>query len=112
MRNPLSKKPKTPSQTSQKKRGTPKWTGSVVEGRDVRIRVDWELCMGAASCVALAPKVFKLDWAKKKSVADPAPLEVLDEKGTAPETIFLAAQSCPYRAIKLEDSATKEQLYP
>ncbi len=26
--------------------------------------------MGAASCVELAPKVFRLDWEKKKSVSN------------------------------------------
>ncbi len=88
------------------------WTGMVVGGKKVGIRVDWNSCMGAASCVELAPKVFRLDWEKKKSIFDPAPLEVLDQKGADPERIFFAAQSCPYRAIILEDEETGERLYP
>jgi ferredoxin len=88
------------------------WTGMVVEGKKVKIHVDWNSCMGAASCVELAPKVFRLDWEKKKSIFDPAPLVLLDEKGADPERIFYAAQSCPYRAIVLEDEETGERIYP
>jgi len=88
------------------------WTGMVVEGKKVEIHVDWNSCMGAASCVELAPRVFRLDWEKKKSIFDPAPLIVLDEKGADPERIFYAAQSCPYRAIVLEDEETGERIYP
>jgi ferredoxin len=88
------------------------WTGMSVAGKAITIRVDWNSCMGAASCVELAPKVFRLDWEKKKSIFDPAPLQLLDEKGADPERIFYAAQSCPYRAIVLEDKETGEQIYP
>jgi ferredoxin len=88
------------------------WTGMVVGDRKVGIKVDWNSCMGAASCVELAPKVFRLDWEKKKSVFDPAPLVLLDKKGDDPERIFYAAQSCPYRAIILEDEETGERIYP
>jgi ferredoxin len=88
------------------------WTGMVVGEKKVRIRVDWDSCMGAASCVKLAPKNFRLDWEKKKSVFDPAPLELLDEKSEDPERIFFAAQSCPFRAIVLEDEETGERIYP
>ena len=88
------------------------WTTSILEGRNVRVRTDWSLCMGAASCTELAPGVFRLDWSKRKSVFDPAPLEVLQDRGTRPADIFRAAQSCPYRAIILEDSETGEKLFP
>ena len=84
-----------------------------VMGRDVKIRIDWDSCMGASSCISIAPKVFRLDPERMKSVfMSRAPLEVLDEKGADPETIFLAAQSCPYKAIILEDAKTEEQLFP
>lgn len=88
------------------------WTGSIVKGRNVKVRTDWDLCMGSGSCVSLAPGVFKLDWDRKKSIFDPAPLEVLDEGSATPEEIFLAAQSCPYRAIILEDAQTGERVFP
>jgi hypothetical protein len=47
------------------------WTGIVVEGKKVRVRVDWNSCMGAESCVELAPKVFRLDWSKKNRYSIP-----------------------------------------
>jgi ferredoxin len=90
------------------------WTGIVVEGKRVRVSVDSNSCMGASSCVEIAPKVFRLDWSKKKSVFDPAPLELLDERpsGTDPNVVFSAAQSCPYHAIILEDDETGERIFP
>lgn len=88
------------------------WTGIVVEGKKVDVGVDRNLCMGASSCVELAPEVFHLDWSKKKSVFDPAPLEKLDDTGADPQRVFKAAQSCPYRAIFLRDAVTGEVIFP
>jgi ferredoxin len=84
----------------------------VVEGRVLHVGVDQDLCMGSASCVELAPEVFHLDWSKKKSMFDSAPLESFNDTGTDPEMIFKAAQSCPYRAIFLEDAVTGERIFP
>jgi ferredoxin len=88
------------------------WTGQIVEGRTVKVRVDEELCMASQSCIALAPKVFQIDWVKRKSSFSAAPIEVKDANGADNETIFLAAQSCPFPAIVLEDADTGERLYP
>lgn len=88
------------------------WTGQIVEGRTVRVRVDQDLCMASQSCISLAPKVFRIDWNKRKSSFEGAPIEVKDEKAADNETIFLAAQSCPYEAIILEDADTGERLFP
>jgi ferredoxin len=88
------------------------WTGIVVEGRRVDVGVDHDLCMGASSCVELAPEVFHLDWSKKKSMFDPAPLEASGSSGTDPQRVFKAAQSCPYRAIFLKDANTGEDIFP
>lgn len=84
----------------------------VVEGRRVKVRTDQNLCMGASSCVTLAPEVFHIDWEKKRSFFDPAPLQVSNPDASTPERIFRAAQSCPYRAIVLEDADTGERIYP
>ncbi len=88
------------------------WTTSILEGRRVSVKTDWNLCMGSASCTELAPRVFRLDWSKKKSVFDPAPLEVFEDGETKSADIFRAAQSCPYRAIVLEDAENGERLFP
>ena len=68
-----------------------------------RIYIDRDLCIGAASCVAVAPGVFALDEENKAIV--------INEKGADDETILLAAQSCPTKAIVLFDEAGK-QIYP
>ncbi len=68
-----------------------------------KIMVDRELCIGAASCVAIAPGVFALDDENKAYV--------LDAAGADDETILLAAESCPTRAIFLYDK-DGNQIYP
>lgn len=69
-----------------------------------KIKIDRNLCIGAASCVALAMKTFELD-AENKAI-------VMDEGGDEAETIKLAAESCPTKAIILENAETGEQEYP
>jgi len=68
-----------------------------------KIIVDRDLCIGAASCVAIAPGVFALDDENKAYV--------VDENGADQETILLAAQSCPTQAIILLDK-DGNQIYP
>ena len=69
-----------------------------------KIKVDRDLCIGAASCVALAMKTFALD-SENKAI-------IVEEDGDDVEAIKLAAESCPTKAIILEDSKTGEQEYP
>lgn len=68
-----------------------------------KIVVDRNLCIGAASCVAIAPGVFELDQENKAVV--------FNDRGADDETILLAAQSCPTRAIILFDDEGN-QIYP
>lgn len=68
------------------------------------VKIDRNLCIGAASCVALAIKTFGLDGENKAVV--------LDENGDVPEAIRLAAESCPTKAIILESAETGAQEYP
>ena len=68
-----------------------------------RIYVNRDLCIGAASCIAVAPGVFALDNDNKAIVTS--------ESGADQETIMLAAQSCPTQAIFLYDEDGK-QIYP
>ena len=69
-----------------------------------KVTIDRDLCIGAASCVALAMKTFALD-SENKAV-------VLEGEGDMPEMVKLAAESCPTKAIILVDSETGEQEYP
>jgi len=65
------------------------------EKKIAKIVIDRELCIGAASCVAIAPGVFALDQENKAYVVDP--------EGADHETILNAAMSCPTKAITLYD---------
>tara|TARA_B100000929_G_C15309583_1_gene353340 strand:+ start:196 stop:627 length:432 start_codon:yes stop_codon:yes gene_type:complete len=80
---------------------------------NIDVNIEKEACMGVGSCVAIAPQVFKIDEANlKSSFMAYAPLEVLDKKGASNQTILEAAQSCPYKAIIVEDKDSNEQIFP
>ncbi len=68
-----------------------------------RVVVDRELCIGAASCVALAPEVFELDGENKAAAKSAAK--------AADEQILNAAKSCPVAAIFLYDRDNR-RVYP
>lgn len=61
-------------------------------------------CIGAASCVAIAPKVFQLDKENKATV--------ISQDGNTDDEKLLAAQSCPTAAIVVIDEETGEQIWP
>jgi ferredoxin len=61
-------------------------------------------CIGAASCVAVAPNTFKLDDENKAIV--------LAQKLDSDENLLLSAQSCPTAAIIVTDDETGEQIWP
>lgn len=68
-----------------------------------KIEIDRETCIGAASCVAVAPGVYELDEEGKARVKD--------LNGDSQQAILDAAKSCPVNAIKVFDAAGK-QIYP
>ena len=82
------------------------------------VRVDLELCIGAASCVTVSSTFFGLNEENKAFVKDPAKdekpnihestIQVSDEQK---EQIMLAAQSCPTLAISVFDEEGV-QLFP
>lgn len=65
-----------------------------------KIVVDRELCIAAAPCIAVAPLTFKLDKESKAVVID---ADAVDD-----ETLLMAAQSCPTKAILLFDKNGKQ----
>ena len=69
-----------------------------------KITVDRNLCIGAGSCVAVAPQTFALDNEAKAIVLDTASQEDDD-------TVLEAAKSCPVAAIILHDESGK-QVFP
>ena len=69
----------------------------------MKVRIDRDLCVGLGNCVAVAPEVFKLDNENKATVVK---YESVDD-----QTLFAAAESCPVKAVIIEDDKGK-QLYP
>ena len=69
-----------------------------------KVSVIREKCIAAASCVAIAPGVFKLD---EEQIA-----AVISQDGNDDETKLLAAQSCPTAAIVVVDTTTGKQVWP
>ncbi len=75
-----------------------------VKVRKLRVRVDRDLCIGAATCIALAAKTFTLDEDAKAVI-----LETADED--TDEAILDAARGCPVAAIIIEDEQGN-RIYP
>jgi ferredoxin len=77
------------------------------EGSSIaKIVVDRDLCIGAASCIAVAGAAFELDPENKAVVISGTGANAVDD-----ETLIMAAQSCPTKAILLFDKSGA-QVYP
>lgn len=84
-----------------------------------KITVDRNLCIGAASCVIAAGGIFELDGENKAAIkqsggvknSGPVARENLEDGVIDDETLLLAAQSCPTKAVYVYDEDDK-QLYP
>ncbi len=85
----------------------------------MKIEVDQDACIGAASCVALAGLTFALNGEGKVYILNEAPEAKKNDEGEAiasdstetmdvRDMIVEAARSCPVQAIKLfEDDGTE-----
>lgn len=69
-----------------------------------QVVVDRSKCIGAASCVAIAPGVFQLDEQKIAII--------ISQDGNDDDMKLLAAQSCPTMAILVTDTQTGQQVWP
>ncbi len=74
-----------------------------------RILIDLSRCIGKASCVDLAPGIFRL---KEKGPGAGIHSMVYNEQGADWRTVILAAKSCPTYAIILIDKETEKQIHP
>jgi ferredoxin len=84
----------------------------------IRIKVDEDLCIGAASCVTITPETFQLNEDNKAYVLDKGEepggrtferwVEVTEDEK---DTIILSAQSCPTLAVFIFDEEGN-QLFP
>ncbi len=84
----------------------------------LRIVVDPDLCIGAASCDTIAPETFQLNDENKADVLDHSKAEggakyerIVEVTEEEKENILLGAQSCPTLAVLLYDE-DGNQLYP
>ncbi len=66
----------------------------------MKIKLDRDKCISAATCVAIAPNTFDLDDEGKVILKDP--------KGDDEQTIIDAAKSCPTLAIEIYDDEGKQ----
>ncbi len=82
------------------------------------IKVDPDLCIGAASCVTIAPETFQMNDENKAYVLDHGTepgertyqrmIEVTEDEK---EAIIMGAQSCPTLAVFVYDEEGN-QLFP
>ena len=68
-----------------------------------KIVIDRDLCIGAASCIAVSGITYELDGETKVVVIDP---NTVDD-----DTLIMSAESCPTKAIFLFDKEGK-QIFP
>jgi ferredoxin len=87
----------------------------------LKIKVDPELCFGAAACVTVSPDHFRLNDKNKAEVIGPGvdiaagnPIyeRIVEADEAKKEELILAARSCPVSAISIFDAETGEKLYP
>ena len=85
------------------------------DGLRLTLSIDQDKCLGAMSCVTLAPSVFSYDvsqagpWRKR---SEPLGMMDVEEGEVDSDTLSRAAQSCPYQAIIVKDAETGEILFP
>lgn len=83
------------------------------------IKIDRDLCIGAASCVAVYPEIYELDEEAKAVVlkkdgdktSDYTSIDLLKCENIDDDQLLLSAQSCPTGAIFLYDEQGT-QVYP
>lgn len=72
--------------------------------RNLTVTVDRDLCIGAATCVAIAPKTFVMD-SDAKAV-------IIDTIAEDPDDVIIdAARGCPVAAIIITDE-TGAKVFP
>lgn len=84
-----------------------------------KLMIDRNICIGAASCIAVAPSTFELDPENKAVLRrkSGAPSSGETRRGDLADqtiddaTLLLAAKSCPTQAIIVFDEDGK-QIYP
>ena len=79
-------------------------SGPVILKSGYKIWVERGLCIGAATCIAVSPKVYVLDKEAKAIILDSADEDTI-------ENIIESAKACPVAAIIIED-AQGNRIFP
>ena len=72
------------------------------------VNVDPSLCIACCSCETIAPDVFVIDKLTKMNPKS----RVYNERGASFNTVMNAAETCPTRAINVDDKDAKKRIYP
>ena len=75
---------------------------------DLSVNIDKSLCIGCCSCETIAPKVFAVD---KLTHFNPKST-VHNLYGANEEKIMDAAETCPTKAILVDDNDSKRRVFP
>lgn len=75
---------------------------------DLSVRVDPSLCIGCCSCETIAPNVFTVD---KTTTMNPKS-RVYNSKGAKNLKIINAAETCPTKAIIVDDLENDQRIFP
>ncbi len=78
------------------------------EQPNLSIKVDPTLCIGCCSCEIIAPEVFEVD---KESHTNPKS-RVINSRGAKYNNIVNAAETCPTKAIIVDNIDARERIYP
>ena len=75
---------------------------------NLSVDVDESLCIGCCSCETIAPKVFAID---KLKMINPKS-HVHNQYGASYEKIMDAAETCPTKAIQVEERKSGKKIFP
>ena len=91
-------RPKTKNQKNESK----------IYKHDLSVRVDKSQCIACMSCETIAPNVFVID---KLTMINPKS-QVHNQYGASEEKIMDAAETCPTKAIKIDERKSGRRIYP
>ncbi len=72
------------------------------------VDVDPSLCIGCCSCETIAPDVFVVDKLTKMNPKS----KVFNQRGAGINKVMSAAETCPTKAINVDDKDLKKRIYP
>jgi len=75
---------------------------------ELKVDVDQSLCIGCCSCETIAPGVFTID----KNIKSNPKSRVYNKNGAKNQKIISAAETCPTKAIIVDNLDENQRIYP